>query len=60
MVAKAFKRALAEDRLDVAEHLLLALERLELGGSSMAALDDAYFTMSGGSLSEVSRKRRAN
>lgn len=60
MVAKAFKRALAENRLDVAEHLLLALERLERGGPDEAALDDAYFTLCGKPVSKLPKRRRMN
>ncbi|MGL4966991.1 MAG: hypothetical protein ACRC67_37570 [Inquilinus sp.] len=59
LVAKAFKRALAEQRLDVAGHLLMALERLERGGPHEATLDDAYMTMCRKPASEPLRKRQA-
>jgi hypothetical protein len=59
LLAKAFKRALAEERLDVAEHLLMALERLERDGPHEATLEDAYLTMCRTPASEPLRKRQA-
>lgn len=40
-----YRQALSAGRLDVAEHLLRALERLAATGSSRAALEQAYLDL---------------
>ncbi len=41
----AFQQAFVDDRLDVAEHLLRALERMQTGERVTAALGDAYLML---------------
>lgn len=41
----AFEQAYVEDRLDVAEHLLQALEQMEAHGRCSATLDGAYLML---------------
>lgn len=42
---KLYRQALSAGRMDVAEHLLRALERLAATGSSRAALEQAYLDL---------------
>lgn len=44
-ILRLFKRSCREGRLDVAEHLLHALEQLEQRDRSDFALDDAYLAV---------------
>ncbi|WP_225769706.1 hypothetical protein [Inquilinus sp. Marseille-Q2685] len=44
-VLRLFKRSCREGRLDVAEHLLHALEQLEQQDRSDLTLDDAYLAV---------------
>lgn len=44
-ILTAFRQALDEDRLDVAEHLLCALEALNPNGMPGSALSEAFLSL---------------